>query len=135
MKNIIRNTIAVIVGIGVGMFLNGFLISISSKVIPLPDGVNPNNMESLKENMHLFKAKNFLMPFLAHALGTLVAAFVTCKIAVSQHTKLSMLIGALFLIAGFANVMILPAPMWFNIVDLVCAYIPMAYIGYKLARV
>jgi hypothetical protein len=135
MKNIIRNTIAVIVGIGVGMFLNGFLISISSKVIPLPDGVNPNSMESLKENMHVFKAKNFLMPFLAHALGTLVAAFVACKIAVSQHIKLSMLIGALFLIAGFANVMILPAPIWFSIVDLVCAYIPMAYIGYKLARV
>jgi threonine/homoserine/homoserine lactone efflux protein len=38
-----------------------------------------------------------------------------------------------FLAGGITNVLMLPSPLWFNIVDLVGAYIPMAWIGWKLA--
>jgi hypothetical protein len=45
-----------------------------------------------------------------------------------------MVIGMLFLMAGIANVMMLPAPVWFNVSDLVLAYIPTAFFAYKLAK-
>jgi hypothetical protein len=40
----------------------------------------------------------------------------------------------LFLIGGIVNVFLLPSPTWFSIVDLVGAYIPMAFIGGKIGK-
>jgi hypothetical protein len=31
-------------------------------------------------------------------------------------------------------VTILPSPLWFNIIDLVFAYFPMAFLGYRLGK-
>jgi hypothetical protein len=133
MHPIIRNILAVVGGILIGMVVNGTLITMSAYIIPPPSGVDPNNMESIKANIHLFQAKHFIMPFLAHALGTLVGAFIAAKIAASHKLALAMSIGVLSLAGGIMAVSMIPAPVWFNVLDLVAAYIPMAYLGYKLA--
>jgi hypothetical protein len=45
-----------------------------------------------------------------------------------------MMAGVLFLIAGISMVIMLPeTPIWFVLVDLIVAYIPMAYLGNKIA--
>jgi len=59
-------------------------------------------------------------------------AFVAAALAAIRKVALGLLIGVVFLAGGAANVMMLPAPMWFNVVDLVGAYIPAAWIGVKL---
>ena len=41
--------------------------------------------------------------------------------------------GATFLIGGIAAVAMLPSPLWFTGLDLVFAYLPMAWLGYRLA--
>ncbi|EMG10421.1 hypothetical protein LEP1GSC151_5427 [Leptospira interrogans serovar Grippotyphosa str. LT2186] len=43
-------------------------------------------------------------------------------------------IGFLFLIGGIANVMMLPSPLWFTVLDLVGAYLPMGYLAGTLLR-
>lgn len=134
MNPIVKNILAIIVGIVIGGMVNMGLIMVSGSVIPPPEGVDPSNMESLKANIHLFEAKHFLFPFLAHALGTLVAAFLVAKLAATSHLKLSLTIGFWFLLGGIYMVTLLPAPMWFNALDLIVAYIPMAWLGYKLAK-
>ncbi|MBK9254249.1 MAG: hypothetical protein IPM42_02045 [Saprospiraceae bacterium] len=90
-------------------------------------------MEGLKASIHLFGPKNFIMPFLAHALGTLAGAWVAAKLAVSHHFRIALIIGLFFLIGGVTAVMMIPAPMWYNMTDLLLAYIPMAFLGWKLA--
>jgi len=132
MNMIIRNILAVIAGIILGSVVNMSLITVSGYVIPPPDGVDTSSMEGLREAMFLFEPKHFLMPFLAHALGTLVGAFLTAKLAGSRKMLLALVIGGVFLIGGTINVFLLPAPLWFNVTDLVLAYIPMAYLGAKL---
>jgi hypothetical protein len=132
MNKIVRNTLAVFAGIVVGGTVNMSLIHISGSVIPLPPGVNSNDMESLKAGMHLFEPKNFLFPFLAHALGTLAGAVVAARLAASHQFYLAMGIGALYLAGGIAAVMMLPAPMWFNALDLIVAYLPMGWLGWRL---
>ena len=72
------------------------------------------------------------MPFLAHALGTLVGALVAAGIAVNHKMKFALGVGAWFLLGGIMNIIMLPSPLWFTIVDLAGAYIPMAYIAGKL---
>jgi hypothetical protein len=133
MNPIIKNILAVILGLVLGSAVNMGLIMISSSVIPLPDGVDPADMESLKNNIHLFEARHFIFPFLAHALGTLVGAFIAAKIAAAHQMEFALGIGVLFLIGGVMNVFMLPAPVWFITLDLAIAYLPMGYIGGRWA--
>ncbi len=135
MNPILRNILGVIAGMAVGMLINGGLINISGSLIPLPEGVDPNDFESIKTNMHLYSPKHFLMPFLAHALGTLGGAFTMAKIAASHQVKLGLLIGAFFLIGGVMMVQMLPqTPTWFAALDILVAYLPMGWLGAKLAN-
>ena len=133
MNPIIRNILAVIVGLLVGGFVNSYIVGISGNVIPLPDGVDPNDMESLKAGMQRFEVKHFVMPFLAHALGTLVAGFLAALIGASHQMKLALGAGAFFLLGGIAVNIMLPGPIWFAVLDVVVAYIPMAYLGFMFA--
>lgn len=133
MNPILKNIIAVIAGFLCGSLVNGGIIMVSGSVIPPPDGADVTTMEGLKASMHLFEPKHFLMPFLAHALGAFTGAFLAAKIASSHQMKFALLIGILFLAGGITNVILLPSPLWFSILDIAVAYIPMAYLAYKLA--
>lgn len=133
MNPTLKNIIAVVAGIVVGSIVNMGIISISGSVIPPPDGADVTTMEGLKASLPLFQPKHFIMPFLAHALGTLVGAFLTAKLAAGNAFTFGMVIAVFFLLGGIANVFMLPSPMWFNVVDLLGAYLPMGYLGSKLA--
>jgi hypothetical protein len=67
-------------------------------------------------------------------LGTLLAAWLIAKFAASGQTILPYIAGFLFLIGGIMMVMILPSPLWFTLTDLLLAYLPMAWLGIKLAK-
>ncbi len=132
MNPIIKNILAVVVGIIIGSVVNMAIIMISGSIIPPPNGADVTTMEGLKASLHLFEPKHFIMPFLAHALGTFVGAFVAALIAANNKIKFAMVIGFVFLIGGISNVIMLPSPTWFTILDLGLAYIPMGYIAGKL---
>jgi len=92
-------------------------------------------MEGLKAAVPFLEAKHYLFPFLAHAIGTLISAVLISRFLKSQQFVFSMMAGILFLMAGVAMVIMLPGtPIWFILVDLIVAYIPMAYLGYKLVK-
>ncbi|MBC5775380.1 hypothetical protein H8S95_14970 [Pontibacter sp. KCTC 32443] len=133
MNPIIRNILAIIAGIVIGSLVNMSLIAVSGSIIPPPDGADVTTTEGLKASMHLFQPKHFIFPFLAHALGTFAGAFIAALIAANHKIKLALGIGIFFLAGGIASVFMLPSPTWYTIVDLVGAYIPMAYIAGRLA--
>ncbi|MDZ4748099.1 MAG: hypothetical protein SH808_06395 [Saprospiraceae bacterium] len=132
MNPIVRNILAVVAGLIFGSVINMGLITISGSVIPPPEGSDVTTMEGLKASMHLMQPKHFIFPFLAHALGSFFGAWLAAKIATNHKIKFAMVVGGLFLLGGIANVFMLPSPMWFNVVDLIGAYIPMAYLAGKL---
>ena len=133
MNPILRNILALIAGFVIGSIVNMGIIMLSGSIIPPPDGVNPADVESLKANIHLFQPKHFIFPFLAHALGTLAGAFTAAKLAAKHSMKLAFGIGVFFLLGGLMMIQMVPAPTWFNILDAVVAYIPMGWLGGKLA--
>jgi hypothetical protein len=131
MNPILKNILAVVAGCLVGGIVNMAIIMMSSSVIPPPAGADLTTVEGLKASMALMEPRHFIMPWLAHALGTLVGAFIAARFAASHQMKLAMLVGALFFIGGAVNVAMLPSPLWFTIADLGLAYCPMAYMGGK----
>ena len=133
MKRVFRLILAVIAGLFVGSIVNMALVMLSGHVIPPPAGVDTTTTEGLKAAMPLFEPKHFLFPFLAHAVGTLVGAFVATLATPGRTCGPAWVVGALFLIGGIAAVAMLPSPLWFTVVDLVFAYLPMAWLGHRLA--
>lgn len=104
------------------------LIQLGSLVFPI-SGVDPEDMDALAAVMPTLESQYFIFPFLAHALGTLVGAAIAVKIAASHQMKFAYGIGGLFLLGGIMMVYMLPGPIWFTVLDLTVAYIPMAWVG------
>lgn len=133
MHPILRNILSVVAGLVVGSFVNMGIIMMSGSVIAPPEGADVTTMEGLQKSLHLFEPKHFVMPFLAHALGTLAGAFVAGLITANRRLTFAIVIGVFFLAGGIANVFMLPGPLWFAVVDIAGAYLPMAYLGGKMA--
>ena len=89
--------------------------------------------EGISAAMQMFEPKHWVVPFAAHALGTLVAALVAALLAVSHKMKFALAMGVWFLLGGIiAGIFWIGSPMWYNAIDFIFAYIPMAWIGAKL---
>ena len=125
MNPILKNTLFFLLGCIIGMAVNMGLIITGNQLIPIGDGINP--MDATKWDI-----KYFLFPFLAHAIGTLVGAFIVARYAASHQIILAICIGIFFLLGGISMVFIMPAPLWFIVIDLLFAYVPMGWLGWKL---
>ena len=130
---ILRNILAVIGGWIIGSAVNLGIIELGPHIISVPEGFDNSTMESLAETIHLLDPINYVSVFLAHGLGTLVGAFAAAKIAASHKMIFAMVIGGFFLLGGIMMVFAVPSPTWYTAVDLIGAYIPMAWIGWKLS--
>ena len=113
-------------GIFFGSTVNIALIISGGELFPINNGMDPMNAE-------MWEIKYFIFPFLAHSIGTLAGAFITAKFSSSYHMIFSISIGLFFLSGGIYMVSILPAPLWFICIDLLLAYLPMAWLGWKLS--
>jgi hypothetical protein len=134
MPNVLRSVLAVLAGILVGGVINGALIALSPTLIPPPAGVDPTNAESLASGIHLFEPRHFLIPFLAHALGTLAGALTAWLVAARQRKLVAYSVGVIFLAGGVAAAFMIPAPAWFIAADLLLAYLPMAWLATRIGR-
>ena len=91
-------------------------------------------MASIDAHIGQYSVAQLLSPFLAHALGTLAGALVAALVAPQARLRVAFAIGALFLAGGIMAVRMIPsAPLWFDALDLVVAYLPMAFLGARLA--
>jgi hypothetical protein len=132
-KPTVRNVLAVVAGVVIGSVVNMVLVTLGPMLIPPPAGADVTTMEGLKQSLRLFEPRHFLFPFLAHALGTLAGAALAAGLGASRRSMLAIIVGGVFLCGGIANSFMLPGPTWFNVLDVVAAYIPMAWLGAKLA--
>ena len=131
----LRNIIAVVAGLFLGSAANMLTLQIGMTLIPPPEGFDMNTPEGLTAAMSRMEHKHFLAPFLSHALGTFVGAFIVARFAASHHKTFAYVIAGLFFLGGLYMVLILNAPMWFNLTDLILAYFPMGWLAMKMNRV
>ena len=129
---LMRNVLGCIAGLIIGSVVNMALVTIGPSLIPPPEGVDLSNVEAMKNSAHLLEPQHFIFPFLGHALGTLAGALVAFAIAASRKTLCAFIIGFMFLAGGITAALTIPAPVWFVVLDLVVAYLPMAWLGTRL---
>jgi len=134
MRAFLRGLLAVVLGLIAGSAVNMGLILLGGQLIPPPVGADTSTTEGLQAAMPMFEVRHFLFPFLAHALGTFAGALLATWIVGRVSKVPALLIGLLFLAGGIASGFMLPAPRWFEVLDVLLAYLPFAWLGYALAR-
>lgn len=133
MNSTIKNILAIILGWIGGSIVNMALIQAGHSIYPIPN-IDINNMDALSEVMPTLGFNYFIFPFLAHALGTFAGAIIAYCIATNNKMKFAYIIGVFFLLGGIMINFMIRGPLWFTIADLLLAYIPMAWLGGKLAQ-
>lgn len=132
--NIVRNILAVVIGLLIGNVVNFAALSAGHALMPPPAGFDGSSMEGVASTIHLLRPVDFIVPFLAHAIGPFAGVLSAMFIAANRHKTIAIILGALFLAGGIAANIMIPAPTWYRIVDLVFAYVPTAWLGWKLSR-
>lgn len=131
--NIVRNILAVVLGYIIGNVVNMLVISAGHAIMPPPAGFDGSSMDGVASTIHLLRPLDYIVPFLAHALGPLVGVLCAMFISASSRKPIAIGLGVLFLAGGIAANIMIPAPMWYRVVDVVFAYVPMAFLGWKLS--
>lgn len=129
----VRKIAAVVVGIIAGGVFNMAMVSASHMLYPLPEGTDPNDFEAFKAYVetHGLPTGALTMVLLAHAGGSFVSGLVCGLIAARSWTSAGIGLGMLWMCGGIAMLMMLPAPAWFAVSDLVL-YVPAALLGVRL---
>src|SRR5688572_6999113 len=134
MNTTVRNVSAVVLGFVAGSVVNMAIVQGGPMLIPLPPGVDLSTAEGMAAGIARFEPRHFVSPLLAHALGTFVGALVAWFVAGSRKDLFAWVVGVLFLCGGIAACFMIPAPVWFMALDLVVAYLPMAWLAIWVAR-
>jgi len=132
---ILRRLLGLVAGIAAGAFVNMWLLGAVASLVPPPDGVDPNDLESIRAHIGSYEPIQFVAPFVAHAGGTVVGAFLATLLGGYRNSLGGLVVGVVFLAGGIGMVLLLPeTPAWFKVVDLTAAYLPMGWLGWRIER-
>ena len=131
---LLRCVLAVVLGLVVGSVVNMALVMLGGHVVAPPPGADLATVEGLRAALPAMRPVHFLFPFLAHALGTLAGAYVATRVASCYKRGAALAVGALFFAGGIMAARMIPAPAWFIALDLLLAYLPMAWLAIKTGQ-
>ena len=132
----IRKVLAVVLGGIAGGVFNMALVTLSNIVYPLPKGIDPNDFEAFRAHVEAngLATGALIIVLVAHAGGSFVSGFVCGLIAMRPWYLAATILGILWTCGGVAMLMMLPAPVWFAVADILL-YVPAALLGVKLGAV
>ena len=127
-KNI-RKILGVFLGIGVGVFINLLFGAISSYLIDVLKNSEAPGAEALVQGAVAPPVSAWLLTLLGAVLGSFLAGITGAIVSKEKIVLITGIIGAgLFLFPGVYILMVTPAPIWFNISNLI-SYFLFSYLG------
>ena len=112
MKAIGRSALAVLAGMIVAGVLIAAVESVSSAIFPLPPGLDIHDHEAMRQHIDTLPIGAFLMVLAAWAIGSFGGSWVAARLATRARLVHGLIIGALFLLAGVLNMLMIPHPWW-----------------------
>lgn len=110
-----RIALATIVGFIVGNVVNMGIIRF---FIPVEVAAGMDENEAMLKTMESFTALDFMIPLAAHVLGVLSGLIVARLICKTSNIPIY-IIGGLHMLGTILVQFMIPAPVWFNIIDMV----------------
>ena len=118
-----RIVLATIIGFIVGNVVNMGIIQLC---IPVEVAAGGDQNAALLKVMESFTAVDFLIPLAAHVFGVLAGLIVARLICKTSNIPIY-IIGGLHVLGTIMVQFMIPAPAWFNIVDIVLPIIIILY--------
>ena len=134
MNPTLQTGLAFLAAVLIGGLVNIGLIVLGPQIITPPPGVDMADMNSFAAAVDSMGPQHFLFPFLAHALGTFSGCVIVARLAVTRRQFWTYSLGIFFLFGGISAAATIPAPLWFVLVDLILAYLPMAWLALKISK-
>ena len=127
-----RRGLAILVSFIVGFMFVALIEALSLKVHPPPADLDQSDLDALGSYIKGLPVGAFLFLLAAHGIGSLMAGFACAATAGRKWYLGSGIIGQAILSAGVLNLIFLPHPVWFAVID-VNLYVPFALLGCLLA--
>jgi hypothetical protein len=128
-----RSILAVLLGVVVGGLLIATVEFVSHLIYPPQPDLDPAGIEALKAAIANDPVGALLFILLAWALGSLGGGWIAASIARRSHTRHALIVGAILMVMGILNMVMIPHPLWFWLAALVL-FLPASYLGAKLGR-
>jgi hypothetical protein len=120
-----RRVGGVIAGIVLAVLIVQLAELIVHRLYPPPPGYNMRDMNDVKKFVAALPLGAMVLVLWGWLIGTLAGTFVAARIGRSAVP--AYVVGALLLIAGIANAIVIPQPVWFSIASFII------YVGGTLA--
>jgi hypothetical protein len=135
MRSAIRSIAAVVAGFIAASIVMMLIEAINGQVI-YPElakaATGVKDRESMRALMAAAPMGAFLVVLGGCALGSLLGGWIAARLAARANVWHGLALGALLMLAGLANNLTLPPPLWFWIASQV-VFLPAAYAGARLA--
>jgi len=112
----IRNIVAVVGGLVVGMAVNMSLVMLNAYVLfPMPEGTDMNDPEQMNAWVATLPTAAFFVVIAAHLGQSFVGGWVAARLGSSRPMLLAMIVGLASLAGGIMSMMSIKGPAWFVI--------------------
>jgi len=112
-RNLIRNVLAVVGGLFVGMVWNMSLIQINMRLLfPMPEGLDMNDTEKFNAFVVDLPPTAFILVIIAHLGQALIGGWLAARFGASQPVLLATIVGVVSLMGGIMAMMMISGPAW-----------------------
>ena len=118
MPPFIRSLAAVVIGAIIAFGLIMAVQLVSTRLYPMPAGLDPGNSEAMSRYIATLPVGGFLIVLLGYALGGLGGGFVAAKLAPKARFTHAGVIAILLIAASVLNLMSFSHPVWFWVANL-----------------
>ena len=129
----LRTLLGIIVGLVTAMLLIFALAAAGMMVFPPPAGMQLNNQADLAQLVAQSSMGKKAWVVFGWAFASFVSGWVAARISRVYPRFAALAVAALIMIGTVMNAMVIPHPMWMNLLGVVLP-VPLALLGARLAR-
>ncbi len=112
MRSALRSAGVVLLGFVVAVIVLVAAEVVNSKIFPLPAGIDPTNMEALKQVVANLPARAFVLVVMGWAVATFCGAWLAARLASRVQAVHGGVVTVMLIVAGILNMLDLPHPTW-----------------------
>jgi hypothetical protein len=108
----LQYTLAVVVGLVLGMAVNMMFVMLNLIFFPMPDGLSMQDPEGFSAWAATLPDSAFILPMVAHLAQAFVGGWLAARLGASNPMVLAMIVGVLSLVGGIVNALSMEIPTW-----------------------